>query len=96
MSERAPEVTDNAAAGRFEIHAAGGMPLLNYVRRDGVMDLVHTEVPESMEGKGYGAALAKAALDAARAEGLEVVPSCPFVRTYIQKHREYADLVAER
>lgn len=89
------EVTDNAAAGRFEIRAAGGTPLLKYVRRDGVLHLVHTEVPESMEGKGYGSVLAKAALDSARAAGLKVVPSCPFVHEYIQRHREYADLVAE-
>jgi uncharacterized protein len=32
-------------------------------------------------------------LDAARAGGLAVLPFCPFVRRYIQRHREYADLV---
>jgi predicted GNAT family acetyltransferase len=89
-----PEVVDNAAASRFEIRAPGGTPLLKYARRDGVLDLVHTEVPPQMEGKGYGGALAKAALDAARAAGLRVVPSCPFVREYVERHREYADLVA--
>lgn len=92
-----PEVVDNEAAGRFEIHAPdGGTPQLQYVRRDGVVQLVHTEVPEALEGRGYGAALAKAALDAARAAGLKVVPTCPFVRTYIRRHPEYADLVVER
>ena len=94
MSARAPEVRDNAAASRFEIDAAEGTPQLRYERRDGVMHLVHTEVPPSMEGKGYGSVLAKAALDAARAAGLKVVPSCPFMHEYIERHREYADLVA--
>lgn len=91
-----PEVVDNEAAGRFEIHAPEGTPQLQYLRRDGVVQLVHTEVPEVLEGRGYGAALAKAALDSARAAGLKVMPSCPFVRTYIRRHPEYADLVVER
>ncbi|HWJ22534.1 MAG TPA: GNAT family N-acetyltransferase [Gemmatimonadaceae bacterium] len=91
-----PEIVDNEAAGRFEIHVPEGTPQLQYVRRDGVVQLVHTEVPEALEGRGFGAALAKAALDAARAAGLKVVPTCPFVRTYIRRHPEYADLVVER
>lgn len=89
------KVNDNKQAGRFEIEAPEGTPLLQYVKRGGVVHMVHTEVPETMEGRGYGAALAKAALDAARADGLKVVPSCPFVRTYIRRHPEYADLVAK-
>ena len=95
MSATAKEVTDNKQAGRFEIHAEGGTPLLQYQKRGGVVHMTHTEVPETLEGQGYGAALAKAALDAARADGLKVVPTCPFVRTYIQRHPEYADLVTE-
>lgn len=95
MSTTAKDVIDNTEASRFEIHADGGTPLLQYVKRGDVVHMVHTEVPESLEGRGYGAALARAALDAARASGLKVVPSCPFVRTYIERHREYADLVAD-
>jgi len=94
MNDATPEIVDNAAEGRFEIKADGGTPLLQYVRRGNVLHLVHTEVPRAMEGNGYGGALAKAALDAARAGGQKVVPSCPFVRAYIDKHPEYADLVA--
>jgi predicted GNAT family acetyltransferase len=94
MSTTDMHVIDDKQAGRFEIRAPEGTPLLQYVKRGRAVHLVHTEVPETMEGRGYGAALAKAALDAARAEGLQVVPTCPFVRTYIRRHPEYADLVA--
>jgi Predicted acetyltransferase len=89
-------VTNDPAAGRFEAHTEHGVAHLKYIARGDVLDLVHTEVPPEAEGQGIGAALAKAALDHARAEGMKVIPSCPFVRTYITRHGEYADLVAAR
>jgi len=55
--------------------------------------LLHTEVLPSFEGKGLGARLVAGALDDIRARGLRVVPFCPFVRAYIRRHPEYADLV---
>ena len=54
---------------------------------------MHTEIDPAFEGKGLGSALAKGALDAERALGEPVVPLCPFIRAYIDRHPEYADLV---
>jgi predicted GNAT family acetyltransferase len=53
----------------------------------------HTEVDEAYEGKGVGGRLAQAALDDVRARGLHVIPRCPFIRGWIEKHPDYADLV---
>jgi predicted GNAT family acetyltransferase len=53
----------------------------------------HTEVDPAFEGHGIGSALAAGALDDARRRGLVVVPSCPFIRAYITRHPEYADLL---
>ena len=92
----ATTVTNNPATGRFEAHTGHGVAHLKYLVRGDVLDLVHTKVPQEAEGQGVGAALAKAALDHARSEGMKVIPSCPFVRTYIERHGEYADLVAAR
>lgn len=89
-----PDVTHNEAAHRFQIDTADGTAVLNYVADGDRLSLVHTEVPAALEGGGYGSALARAALDYARANGLGVVPSCPFVATYLQRHPEYNDLVA--
>ena len=58
-----------------------------------VIDLVHTEVPEDFSGQGHAATLARGALADARERGLRVVPSCPYVASYIEKHPEHADLV---
>lgn len=55
--------------------------------------LLHTEVLPSLEGKGLGGRLVAGALDDIRVRGLRVVPFCPFVRGYVRRHPEYADLV---
>ena len=89
----APDVKHNAAEHRFEIDTPSGMALLKYLERDGGIDLVHTEVPDAFEGRGYGAALARAALEHARDKQLKVIPSCPFVSTYVRRHPEYAALI---
>ncbi|HEV7991008.1 MAG TPA: GNAT family N-acetyltransferase [Gemmatimonadaceae bacterium] len=87
-------VSHNPAAGQFEIRTEHGTALLRYAHAGPDLDLLHTEVPDALEGQGYGAALAKAALSFAKDSGLKVIPSCPFVATYIRRHREYAPLVA--
>ena len=52
-------------------------------------------MPEQLEGRGIASKLAKTALDYSRAEGLTVVPLCPFIASYIERHPEYADLVGK-
>ncbi|MBA3671440.1 MAG: N-acetyltransferase [Gemmatimonadaceae bacterium] len=88
-----PDATHDAAASVFQIDTAHGKALLRYVERNGVLDLVHTEVPEVLEGQGYGSALARAALSHARKEGKKIIPSCPFVTAYLKRHPADAALV---
>ncbi len=87
-------VTDNEAARRYEAHVDGQLALLQYRRSGDRLDLVHTEVPEELEGQGIGGALARFALEDARSHHWTVIPSCPFVASYIRRHSEYQDLVA--
>ena len=76
-------VSHDPARGRFELRTDAGTAVLAYERRGDVLELMHTEVPEASEGKGYGATLAEAALDFARRDGASVIPSCPFVARFI-------------
>ena len=69
--------------------------VLRYGRRDGPLVLHHTEVDQAVEGHGLGSTLVAGALDDVRARRLAIVPLCPFVRAYLKRHPEYADLVAE-
>jgi hypothetical protein len=89
-----PNVVLNEAAHQFEIPNDQGRVLLKYIKRGDVLDLVHTEVDEHFEGRGYASALARTALDYARANHLKVVATCPFVRKYLERHHEYDDLRA--
>ena len=79
---------------RYELRSGDEVVgFLVYRLGDGVITLVHTEVDPAHEGQGHAATLARGALDDARSRGLRVVPSCPYVASYIEKHPEYADLV---
>jgi predicted GNAT family acetyltransferase len=91
-----PEVRDNADASRFEIVADDGA-VAGFVqyRRDGdVVDMVHTEIGDAYEGQGLGGKLARGALDLVRSSGSKVVPSCPFIKGWIDKHEDYQDLLS--
>ncbi len=87
-------VTNNEAARRYEARVDGRLALLQYRRSGDHVDLVHTEVPAELEGQGIGGALARFALEDARRRRWAVIPSCPFVASYIRRHPEYQDLVA--
>jgi uncharacterized protein len=94
--ERAVRIVDNPDEHRFEARVDDKVAVAQYVRRPGQITFTHTEVPDELQGHGIANALAKAALDAARAEGLTVVPLCPFFASYIARHHEYQDLVKPR
>jgi hypothetical protein len=90
----ADTITDNAAANRFEMDVEGATAFVLYGRAEGVITLLHAEVPAQLEGRGVGGRLVRATLDAVRREGLKVVPRCSFVAAYIRRNPEYADLVS--
>lgn len=87
-------IRDNTAGERYELAIDGDVAFLQYRRRDGIMILAHTEVPEALRGRNLASRLARHALDAARAEGRQVVVRCPFVAAYVRRHPSYGDVVA--
>ena len=78
---------------RFETMVDGHRCLLDYALTDGRMAIRHTEVPSAVGGRGIAAGLMRAALDWARAEGLRVLPQCAYAAAFVERHREYGDLV---
>lgn len=98
MTTSGPTVVDAPAAHRFEVWVDGAPAgFAEYRRRGGAVAFTHTVVEDGYAGGGVGSALVRGALDAVRAEGSSVLPFCPFVRGYIQRHPGYVDLVpAER
>lgn len=86
---------DNAEAGRFEILVGSDVAgFAEYSVTDGVATMPHTVIEKAFDGHGLGGKLARFALDTVRERGLTVRPLCPFIKSWIDKHEEYADLVA--
>lgn len=80
--------------GRFLAVVDGHECVADYRLADGVMALSHTGVPAQLQGRGIAAALVRAALDHAHAEGLKVDPICSYARAYMQRHPATRALLA--
>jgi predicted GNAT family acetyltransferase len=91
-----PTVRDNPEELRYELLDDDGALIgeIRYRREPGAVVLVHTEVDPPHEGHGLAAVLVAGAFDDLRARGLKVVPVCPYVRSWLRRHPEQADLVA--
>ena len=87
-------ITDATAASRYEAHLDGELAgVIDYISKRGRIALVHTEVTPAFEGRGIASRLARHALDDARRRGLIVIPLCPYVLAYLERHPEDRDLV---
>jgi predicted GNAT family acetyltransferase len=88
-------IRHDSSAHRFTTDVAGSTAYITYREIAGrVLVLDHTFVPPSARGGGIASQLTAHALEYARAGGYQVVPSCPYVARYIERHPEYRDLVA--
>jgi len=83
----------NTEQRRFELDTSAGVAIADYRLSPGVMTIFHTEVPVPMRGRGIGCRLVKGALKEVRKLGLKVVPQCWFVREFIDRNPDFAELV---
>lgn len=87
------KVQDNRSEQEFTLETDGGTAVAAYQREENLIIFTHTLVPPALEGHGVGSRLIRGALDSVRDQGLKVVPQCPFVRAYIERHPEYRALL---
>ena len=93
MSE--PRIEHDGANRRFVARLDAGEAYLAYEPAGPrTLDLQHTVVPDAARGAGVGQALVRAALDHARVNHQQIIPSCPFVATWLEGHPEAQSLVA--
>jgi hypothetical protein len=95
--ERAPlHVRDVPERDRYEA-TVGEDPalaaLLEYREGDGWLMLLHTEVLDGYEGQGIGSRLVRSVFEDARARDLRIVPKCPFVVRWLERHPEQHDVL---
>ncbi|MDK3258792.1 GNAT family N-acetyltransferase [Blastococcus capsensis] len=90
-------VTDVPESDRFEIrNGERVLGVAAYQRRGDTLVFTHTEVDPDAGQSGLGSTLVRAALDEVRSRGGAVVPRCSFVAGWIERHPDYADLVADQ
>ena len=92
-AESTLDVVDNRAASRFEAAVGDAVAFSTYRLGKRTIAFLHTEVPESLRGRGIAERLVTAALDSARSRGLLVIPLCPYVAAFLKRHEEYQDIV---
>jgi len=89
-------VRDNSGELRYELLDGDAVVgFIRYRREPGAVALVHTDVDPDLEGTGAASELVEQALDDVRRHGLNVIPICPYVRSWIDRHPAYTDLVVE-
>jgi uncharacterized protein len=87
-------VADDPMASRYEARIDGKLVgVSEYELTDDTIVFLHTVVAEEYEGRGVGGAIARYALDDARARGLHVRALCPFIRGWMERHPQYSDLI---
>ena len=90
------KLIDNVALHQYEFRIGDLIPRIEYIKtKNGEIDLTHTEVPSALEGTGVGSSLVRLALEDIERQQLRLVPLCPFVAGYVQKHPEWKRLVME-
>ena len=96
----ATTIQHDAAQQRFRATLEGQEAFVAYrftppqAGQAGTMDLYHTFVPEVFRGRGVAERLVTAAFEHAKAQGLAVIPTCPYISgAFLKRHAEYVPLV---
>ncbi|WP_029905116.1 GNAT family N-acetyltransferase [Prevotella sp. 10(H)] len=88
------DLIDNVDENQYEFHVDGYLPKIEYIKtNNGEIYLTHTEVPVDLEGQGVGSQLVKKVLEDIDTKSLRLVPLCPFVAAYIDRHPDWRRLV---
>ncbi len=95
MEKSSLEVVNNLQRQRWEATEDGELlGFAAYREQPGRVTFTHTEVNPALSGRGIGSRLAEAAVGDAVARGLRIIPRCPFIRAYLERHPEFATSVA--
>ena len=85
---------EEGSGGTYSVRIGEAEAVMTYSRASARLVIIdHTDVPDSMRGKGVGLALARHAVEDARAGGWKIIPLCPFFRAQATRHAEWRDVV---
>lgn len=87
-----PQIIHNSAQNRFEREENGLAAVADYELREETLVITHVIVPNEQRGRGIASELAAFVMDYARGNGLKIRPQCPFMDSYMKRHKETNDL----
>ncbi len=89
------QVIFNKDTGRYEMDVNGDTVFAN-VKRDGdILHIKYVEAPESLRGTGAAGRFMQGLMEIVRAEGVKVIPICGYAASWLHRHADYHDLIAE-
>lgn len=95
MATEGYNLVNNVHDNRFEFNIDGEVAFINYLRQRDVYYLIHTQVPETMQGRGIAAALVEKTFKFMEEGGFKMMPYCPYVQSYLERHPGWEKLVSE-
>jgi predicted GNAT family acetyltransferase len=96
MATEPADIVHAPAHRRFELTVGDALAVLDYTEIDSTtLDFTHTFVPHALRGRGIASRLVRFGLEYALDHHLKVVPSCPFVATYLESHPRYRAVLGE-
>lgn len=91
------EIVRNPEENRFETWVFNGqLAKLDYSEDGDTIVVTHVGVPYELRGHGIAGVITKAGLEYARSKSLRVIPMCSYVRAYIKRNPQYAELTKNR
>ena len=94
MEDYKIEHEENTSEGSFFVEEGGNrIAELEYIKRGNNININHTGVDDSLQGKGVGKALVMAAVDWARTSGIKITPSCSYARALFKKDTTLHDVL---
>jgi hypothetical protein len=88
-------LNDNKASHHLELQVDNYTAFIDYKKTNDKLFLIHTEVPDELEGRGVGSAIVEKAFQFAKANEMKIVPLCSFVQSYLKRHPALREQVAE-
>ncbi len=88
------EIKQDLELNRFVTVVDGYESVVEYALKENILDLYRTFTPTELRGKGIAGKLVKFALEHARSNNLKIIPTCSYVKAYINKHDDYKELLA--
>ncbi|MBB5394162.1 GNAT family N-acetyltransferase [Mucilaginibacter sp. AK015] len=88
------DIIDNEAIHNFEFFVDGHRSFIDYKTRDNRIYLIHTEVPEELEGRGIAGIMVEKVLTYVEQKDMKLVPLCAYVKAFLKRHPEWNRLLA--